>query len=145
MNFANEHVCAFYCENCRKFLRYDIPLDKVIHVPVYTLNVFYSVELLIYSLNVWTICISILHSKYWGLAPLFLRDLRPRPWIPLGASVPKPPNLAITVNKRSAVAEMGDRLATISKGRKWGSCCGGSFPTGSPSNAICLRLRPTCH
>ena len=36
------------------------------------------------SFTVWTICISIHHSKCGRLVPLFLHDLRPCPWIPLG-------------------------------------------------------------
>jgi len=47
-----EHICAFYCENCRKFLRYDIHIDKMIHVPIYTLyvcNVFIRYNYLFFS------------------------------------------------------------------------------------------------
>jgi len=43
--------------------------------------------------------------------------------------------------KSSAVAEMGDRLATIGMGRKWGGAAvgrGGWVPTGSPSNSVAL-------
>jgi len=40
-----------------------------------------------------------------------------------------------THNKSSAVAEMGDHLATIDMGQKVGrGCCGGWVSTGSPSN-----------
>jgi len=47
-------------------------------------------------------------------------------------------------NKSSAVAEMGDRLATIGMGRKWGGAAvGGWVPTGSPSNTMWPGLRPT--
>ena len=47
-------------------------------------------------------------------------------------------------NKSSAVAEMGDRLATIGMGRKWGGAAvGGWVPTGSPSNTMWTGPRPT--
>jgi len=37
----------------------------------------------------------------------------------------------------SAVTQMGDRLATIDMGRKWGrAAVGGWVPTGSPSNIM---------
>jgi len=39
--------------------------------------------------------------------------------------------------KSSAVAEMGDRLATIGMARKWGGAAvDGWVPTGSPSNIM---------
>jgi len=42
------------------------------------------------------------------------------------------------INKSSAVAEMGDRLATVGMGRKWeGAAVGGWVPTGSPSIIQC--------
>ena len=41
-----------------------------------------------------------------------------------------------SIYKSSAVAEMGDRLATIGMGRKWGGA-------GFPSNTVWLGLRPT--
>jgi len=44
------------------------------------------------------------------------------------------------VNKSSAVAEMGDRLATIGMGRKWG---GAAVGAGSPSNTMWPGPRPT--
>jgi len=44
-------------------------------------------------------------------------------------------------NKSSAVAEMGDRLATISMGRKWR---GAAVGAGSPSNTTWPGPRPTC-
>jgi len=41
------------------------------------------------------------------------------------------------LDKSSAVAEMGDRWATIGMGRKWGgTAVGGWVSTGSPSNTI---------
>ena len=47
-------------------------------------------------------------------------------------------------NKSSAVAEMGDRLATIGMGRKWGwATVGGWVPTGSPFNTMWPGPRPT--
>jgi len=46
----------------------------------------------------------------------------------------------MNVNKRSAVAEMGDRLATIGMGRKWGRAAVGA---GSPSNTMWPGPRPT--
>jgi len=47
-------------------------------------------------------------------------------------------------NKSSAVAEMGNRLATIGMGRKWGGAAVGCWvPTGSPSNTMWPGLRPT--
>jgi len=44
----------------------------------------------------------------------------------------------VIINKSSALAEMGDRLATIDMGRKVGrGCCGGGWvTTGSPSNTM---------
>jgi len=40
-------------------------------------------------------------------------------------------------NKSSAVAEMGDRMATIGMGRKWGEAAvGGWVHTGCPSNTV---------
>ena len=46
--------------------------------------------------------------------------------------------------KSSAVAEMGDRLATIGMDRKWGGATvGGWVPTGSPSNTVWPEPRPT--
>jgi len=39
--------------------------------------------------------------------------------------------------KSSAVAETGDRFATIGMGRKWGrAAVGGWVPTGSASNTV---------
>ena len=47
------------------------------------------------------------------------------------------------LNNSSAVAEMGDRLATIDMGRKvWKGCCGGWVPTGSPFNTMWPGPRP---
>ena len=47
-------------------------------------------------------------------------------------------------NKLSAVAEMGNRLATIDMGRKvGGGCCATFWGAGSPSNAKWPGLRPT--
>jgi len=44
----------------------------------------------------------------------------------------------------SAVAEKGDRLATIGMGRKWGGVAvGGWVPTESPSNTMWPGPRPT--
>jgi len=43
-------------------------------------------------------------------------------------------------NKSSAVAEMGDRLAPIGMGRKWGGAAAGA---GSPSNTMWPGLWPT--
>ena len=49
-----------------------------------------------------------------------------------------------SANKSSAVAEMGDRLATIDMDRRAGrGCCGGWVPTGSPSNTMWPGPRPT--
>jgi len=48
------------------------------------------------------------------------------------------------INKSSAVAEMGDHLATVGMGRKWeGAAVGGWVPTGSPSNTMWPGARPT--
>ena len=46
--------------------------------------------------------------------------------------------IVINPNKSSAIAEMGDRFATIDKGRKVGDCCalfrgGGWFPSNTMS------------
>jgi len=56
---------------------------------------------------------------------------------------------AAILNKSSAVAENGDRLATIGMCRKWGGAAvgGGWVPIGSPSNTMwsgphCVRWRP---
>jgi len=47
-------------------------------------------------------------------------------------------------NKSSAISEMGDCLATIGMGQKWGGAAvGGWVPTGSPSNTMWPGLRPT--
>ena len=51
----------------------------------------------------------------------------------------------LSCNKSSAVAEMGDRLATVDMGRKWG---GAAVPlsvgrAGSPSNTMSPGPRPT--
>jgi len=46
--------------------------------------------------------------------------------------------------KSSAIAEMGDRLATTGMGRKWGGAAvEGWVPTGSPSNTMWPGPRPT--
>jgi len=46
--------------------------------------------------------------------------------------------------KSSAVAEMGDRLATTDMGRKWGGAAVGSWVlTGSPSNTMWPGPSPT--
>jgi len=52
------------------------------------------------------------------------------------------PNLTsrLVNNKSSAVAEMGDRLATIGMGRKWEGTAVGA---GSPSNTMWPGTRPT--
>jgi len=52
---------------------------------------------------------------------------------------------SLSLNKISAVAEMGDRLATINMGRKVGrGCCERCWvPSGSPSNKMWPGLRPT--
>jgi len=48
------------------------------------------------------------------------------------------------VDKGSAVAEMGDRLAIIGMGRKKGwAAVGGWVPTGSTSNTMWPGRRPT--
>ena len=47
-------------------------------------------------------------------------------------------------HKRSAVAKMGNRFATIGMGRKWGGApVGGWVPIGSPSNTMWPGPRPT--
>jgi len=52
--------------------------------------------------------------------------------------------MATYLDKSSAVAEMGDRLATIGIGRKWGGAAvRGWVPTGSPSNTMWPEPRPT--
>ena len=53
--------------------------------------------------------------------------------------------MSVIGNKSSAVAEMGDRLATVDMGRKVAmGCCGGSWvTTGSPSNTMWPGPRPT--
>ena len=46
--------------------------------------------------------------------------------------------------KSSAVAEMGDRLATIGMGRKWGGAAvGAGSPLGPPSNTVWPGPRST--
>jgi len=50
----------------------------------------------------------------------------------------------VQYNKSSAVAEMGDHLATIDMGRKLGLCpLFGDEGAGSPSNTMSLGSRPT--
>ena len=59
-------------------------------------------------------------------------------------SAPKKMNALQKSNKSSAVAEMGDRLATIGMGLKWvGAVVGGWVPTGSSSNTMWPGPRPT--
>jgi len=63
----------------------------------------------------------------------------------IDSRLPGPDILRIFLNKCSAVAEMGDRLATIDMGRKIGGCAcpfweGGA---GSPCNTMRPGLRPT--
>ena len=52
--------------------------------------------------------------------------------------------LSKSTNKSSAVAEMGDRLATIGRGRNWGGAAvGGWVSTRSQSNTMWPGPRPT--
>jgi len=54
--------------------------------------------------------------------------------------------VCVNCNKSSAVAEMGDRLATIDMDRKVGGGCCAPFRGGAgfPSNTVSPGTRPTC-
>jgi len=51
--------------------------------------------------------------------------------------------LVSALNKSSAVAEMGDHLATIDMGRKVGGYCARPWRELGPSNTMWTMLRPT--
>jgi len=75
------------------------------------------------------------HSYTNGL----LNNIHPMMWASFRSLVKRYLQWMTVTNKSSAVAEMGDRLATLDMGRKVGGCCAPSAGrAGSPSNTLCL-------